>query len=253
MSNYNNQFSNYTVLDSKPIPSGAISKKFMSGVFMWMFVALGVSALVSYYFASDAGLQSLLSTQTTKGPQLTGLGIVVLLLPLAFTFIIQLGINRMAPAVLTTLLVLFSVAMGMSLSTVMLTYTSSSLLTCFLSSSVMFGVMALMGYTTDKDLTSFGSILSSALVGLVIASIINWALHSPVLYYLISYAGIAIFLGLTAYDVQKLKRIGAGIEYQGVAAGDVQKLTILGALELYLDFINLFLFMLRIFGNKRND
>ena len=117
----------------------------------------------------------------------------------------------------------------------------------------MFGVMAVLGYTTDKDLTSFGSILMMGLIGIIIASMINWFLQSDGLYYLISILGVAIFTGLTAYDVQKLKRIGAGIEYQGmgVAVSDTRKIALMGALSLYLDFINLFLMMLRLFGRRK--
>ena len=108
-----------------------------------------------------------------------------------------------------------------------------------------------MGYTTEKDLTSFGSLMIMGLVGIVIASMINLFMHSEGLYYIISIVGVAVFLGLTAYDVQKLKRIGAGVEFQGVAAADTRKLAIMGALSLYLDFINLFLMMLRLFGRRK--
>lgn len=251
---YNNRqnFSSYTILDSKQIPAGAISKKFMSGVFLWMFIALGVSALLAFLFATNEGLTSLLYATTAKGVKLTMLGMLISFAPLIFVFTMSLGINRFSSGMLTLLLLLFAATMGMSLSTLFIVYTSGSLLTCFASASAMFGIMALMGYTTEKDLTKFGSILMMGLVGIVIASMINWFLHSPALYYLISYVGIAVFLGLTAYDVQKLKRIGAGLEFGGASAGDTQKLTIMGALTLYLDFINLFVMLLSIFG-KRND
>ena len=116
----------------------------------------------------------------------------------------------------------------------------------------MFGVMAIMGYTTDKDLTSFGTLLTMGLVGMVIAMMINWFLHSDALGYIISLVGVAVFTGLTAYDVQKLKRVGAGVEYGDVSANDTKKLSLLGALTLYLDFINLFIMLLRLFGNRRN-
>jgi FtsH-binding integral membrane protein len=116
----------------------------------------------------------------------------------------------------------------------------------------MFGVMAVMGYTTDKDLTSFGRILSMGLIGIVIAMIINMFMHSGPLNYLISIIGVAVFTGLTAYDTQKLKRIGAGLEFAGTSATDTRKLALMGALNLYLDFLNLFLMLLRLFGNRRN-
>ncbi len=252
MDNSNYQpFSNYTVLESKQIPAGAISKKFMASVFLWMFIALGVSTLLSFAFSMNEQLMSLLYSMTTQGPRLTGLGMIVGLSPLAFVLVMSYGFNRLSSTALTMLLVLFAACMGMSLSTLFLTYTSASLITCFASSSVMFGVMAVMGYTTEKDLTSFGSFMTMGLVGIIIASMINWFMQSEMLYYIISFVGVAVFLGLTAYDVQKLKRIGAGVEFGDVSAGDTKKLAIMGALNLYLDFINLFLMMLRLFGRRK--
>jgi len=116
----------------------------------------------------------------------------------------------------------------------------------------MFGIMAFMGYTTKQDLTKFGRILIMGLIGIIVASVINLFMGSSSLDYLISFLGVMIFTGLTAYDVQKLKNIGAGIQYADVPASDVKKVSILGALNLYLDFINLFLFLLRLFGGRRN-
>jgi uncharacterized protein len=109
-----------------------------------------------------------------------------------------------------------------------------------------------LGYTTNKDLTGFGRIMMMGLIGIVIASLINFFMKSDGMNYIISIIGVMVFTGLTAYDVQKLKRIGAGIEYEGVGAAQVKKLSIIGALNLYLDFINIFLFLLRLFGGKRN-
>ncbi len=117
----------------------------------------------------------------------------------------------------------------------------------------MFGVMAVMGYTTNQDLTKFGRILMMGVIGVLIAMVINYFLHSSQLDYIISIIGVMVFTALTAYDVQKLKRIGEGIEYdgQGISANNVKKMSILGALTLYLDFINIFLFLLRMFGDRR--
>jgi FtsH-binding integral membrane protein len=117
----------------------------------------------------------------------------------------------------------------------------------------MFGIMAVLGYTTDKDLTGFGRLMMMGLMGILIAMLINWFLGSERLDYIISIIGVMVFTGLTAYDVQKLKRIGEGIEYEGVDAANTKKMSVLGALTLYLDFINLFLFLLRLFGGRRND
>ena len=127
-------------------------------------------------------------------------------------------------------------------------YTASSVLTCFISAAVLFGVMAVAGYTTQQDLTKFGSLLMMFLIGVVIASLVNFFLKSSQLDYIISFVGVAVFVGLTAYDVQKLKRIGEGIEYGDASAN---KMVIMGALTLYLDFINLFLMLLRLFGRRK--
>jgi len=116
----------------------------------------------------------------------------------------------------------------------------------------MFGVMAFMGYTTHQDLTKFGRLLMMGVIGVLIAMVINFFLHSSGLDYIISIIGVMVFVGLTAYDVQKLKRIGEGLEYGDVSAADTKKMSVLGALTLYLDFINIFLFLLRLFGSRRN-
>jgi FtsH-binding integral membrane protein len=139
--------------------------------------------------------------------------------------------------------------MGMSLSFIFLAYTMGSIVGVFVSSAAMFGLMAIMGYTTNTDLTKMGSILMMALIGIIVASLINMFLKSDGMSYIISIVSVIIFTGLTAYDVQKLKNIGAGVEYGTEATA---KLSIIGALTLYLDFINLFLALLRLFGNRRD-
>jgi len=142
----------------------------------------------------------------------------------------------------------YSILMGLSLSFILLIYTKTSIVTTFGISAAMFGTMALVGYTTKTDLTRFGSIMIMGLVGIIIASLINMFLHNGMMDYIISFLGVLIFTGLTAYDVQKLKKIGAGIQFPDES---MKKLVIMGALTLYLDFINLFLFLLRLFGNRR--
>jgi FtsH-binding integral membrane protein len=140
--------------------------------------------------------------------------------------------------------------MGMSLSFILDFYTNTSVFKTFAVTSAMFGVMAVLGYTTKTDLTKFGSILMMALFGVIIAMVVNMFMHSSTMDYIISVLGVLIFTGLTAYDVQKLKRIGAGIGVE-VQDANVRKMSILGALTLYLDFINLFLFLLRFLGNRK--
>jgi FtsH-binding integral membrane protein len=153
--------------------------------------------------------------------------------------------------VLLFLFIIYSAINGISFSFILLAYTPGSILTCFLSASAMFGIMAFMGYTTKTDLTKFGRIMIMGVVGLLVASLINMFLGNSTMDYIISFIGVMVFTGLTAYDVQKLKNIGTAIQDGNVAAAEVKKASILGALTLYLDFINLFLFLLRLFG-KRN-
>ncbi|MBC7745636.1 MAG: Bax inhibitor-1/YccA family protein [Flavobacterium sp.] len=222
------------------------SKNFLPNVFLWMFIALGLSASLAYYFSVDASLMAYLyDTQTGS---MTGLGKAAMFAPLAFVLLISFGLNRLSFPVLALLFVAYAAITGISLSVILLIYTSSSVYTCFISASVLFGVMAFAGYTTNQDLTKFGSILFMFLIGIVIASVVNWFLKSSQLDYIISFIGVAVFVGLTAYDVQKLKRIGEGLEYGDASA---KKMVIMGALTLYLDFINLFLMLLRLFGNRK--
>ncbi len=221
-----------------------VAKTFLSGVFGWMFLALGITAITSWLFASSPQLLSLMYTQTG----MTILGWIVLLAPFGFVLWIMARFNRMSASKLALLFVVYSILMGMSLSFIFLAYTSSSIATTFLVTAGMFGFMAILGYTTKTDLTKFGNIMIMGVVGLFIAMLVNMFMHSSGLDYIISFIGVLIFTGLTAYDVQKLKRIGSGM-VEG--AEGTRKMTIMGALTLYLDFINLFLFLLRFFGNRR--
>ncbi len=254
MDNYNQrEFSNYTVLDSQPATgTGTVAKKFMASVFLWMFVALGVSSLFAFLYATSPSLTAELYTQTERGLRPTTLSWVITFAPFAFLLIMQFGMNRLSASSLTFLFLAFAAVLGISLSNILLIYTAGSVIGCFASASVMFGIMAVMGYTTDKDLTSFGRILTMGLIGIIVAMVINMFIRSSVTGYIISILGVAIFTGLTAYDTQKLKRIGAGLEYEGTSEGDTKKLALMGALSLYLDFLNMFLFLLQLFGNRKD-
>jgi FtsH-binding integral membrane protein len=213
--------------------SADASRKFIANVFMWMFVALGISAFCAYLFASDMSL-------LTK--------LIVMFAPLVFVMVMSFGLNKLSAPVLTLLFLVFAVLMGSSLSFILLVYATSSVLGVFITASAVFGIMAVAGYTTNQDLTKFGSLMIMGLIGMVIASVVNMFIQSPGMSKAISYIGVAVFVGLTAYDVQKLKRIGAGQEY---GPADMKKMAIMGALTLYLDFINLFLSLLRIFGSRK--
>ena len=241
-----NQNQDYTYQNVVQIEDADQSRKFIAGVFSWMFVALGISSIAAYLFANTPALLQLLFDEATRQP--TFLFYVAMFSPFAFVLIMSFGINRISYLGLSLLYIAYSAATGISLSFILLVYTASSISSVFLISAVVFGVMALAGYTTKTDLTKFGSLMIMLLIGIVVASVVNMFLHSSGLEMLISYIGVAVFVGLTAYDVQKLKRIGAGLEYGSASA---KKMSLMGGLTLYLDFVNLFLFLLRIFGRRR--
>ena len=245
-----NNKSNFTNITYVPTGEQTRTRSFIANVFLLMFVALGVSAVFAWQFSVNEQLLSYLITPTG----LTGLGKITLFAPLGFVLIMSFAYQRLSATALMALFMAYAIINGITFSFILLAYTAGSVLGCFLSASAMFGIMAVMGYTTKQDLTKFGRILMMGVIGVLVAMIINYFLHSSQLDYIISIIGVMVFTALTAYDVQKLKRIGEGIEYngEGVAANDVKKMSILGALTLYLDFINIFLFLLRMFGNRRS-
>ena len=242
----NNFFNNSNNTLSKA-QEQAISKSFLSNVYLYMTAALGVTGLVAYWFGSDMELLSYLINMQTGRP--TGLGWIVTFAPIGFVFAFSAGINRFSSITLLGLYVAFSVLMGMSLSYIFLVYTSSSIASVFFTTSITFAIMSVIGYTTQTDLTKFGSILMMALIGVIVASIVNMFVGSTGLASIINVLGVLIFVGLIAYDTQKLKRIGAGVEF---GTEQASKLALMGALTLYLDFINLFMFLLRFMGDRKN-
>ncbi|MBS7566553.1 Bax inhibitor-1/YccA family protein [Mucilaginibacter sp. Bleaf8] len=221
------------------------SRRFIANVFSWMFLALGISAFFAYIFSHDASLLQLLVSPTG----LTAFGKIVMFAPLAFVLVMSFGMNRISFPVLSLLFIVFAAVMGISLSFILLAFTASSVLGVFITTSAVFGIMAVAGYTTSQDLTKFGSLMMMGLIGIIIASVVNMWLASPGISQAITYIGVAVFVGLTAYKVQMLKRIGAGLEYGDASA---KKLAVMGGMSLYLTFINLFLSLLRIFGGRRN-
>ena len=243
-----NRNSNISNISYVPTGEASRTRSFIANVFLLMFVALGVSALFAWQFSVNDQLMAYLVSPTG----LTGLGKITLFAPLGFVLIMSFAFQRLSSTALMVLFLAYATINGISFSFILMAFTPGSVLGCFLSASAMFGVMAVMGYTTNQDLTKFGRILMMGVIGVLIAMVINFFLHSSQLDYIISIIGVMVFTALTAYDVQKLKRIGEGVEYEGnIAASDVKKMSILGALTLYLDFINIFLFLLRMFGNRR--
>ncbi|TDO19511.1 Bax inhibitor-1/YccA family protein [Pedobacter duraquae] len=235
--------------------TGTVAKKFFASVFLWMFIALGLSTLAAYFMASTPEFMSYLIRFDAEGNArgMSILGYVAMFAPLGLVLLMSAGLSRLSFNALVGVFLLYSLLTGVSLSFILLTYTAASVVSCFAAAAGIFGIMAILGYTTDVDLSKFGPILMIGVVGLIIASLVNMFIQSESFSLFMAFIGIAIFTALTAYDVQKLKRIGEGIEENGsaIAAADTKKLAIMGALSLYLDFLNIFIYLLRIFGNRR--
>jgi uncharacterized protein len=235
------QYPGYTPTSSQTM---AGTQTFVAGVFMRMFIALGITAASAYYFYTSGLYTNLFSSLTGK---LNFLGWFVMLSPIGFVLAISAGVQRFSITVLSLLFFAYSVIMGISFSFILQVYTGSSIALTFIVTSATFGIMAFAGYTTKTDLSKFGAILMMALVGIIIAMLVNFFLKSSTMDYFISFIGVLIFTGLTAWDMQKIKRMG---EYLEEGSEMTQKMAIMGALTLYLDFINLFLFLLRFLGRR---
>jgi FtsH-binding integral membrane protein len=220
-----------------------VQATFISKVYGWMSCALVVTGIVAIWAASTPAVLEFIFP--ASGSMMT----FYLLIAAEFGAVIYLTarIHKMSAETAGTVFLLYSVLNGLTLSVVFLMYTSSSIATTFLVTAVTFGVMSVYGYTTKKDLTSIGNLVFMALIGLVIASVVNIFMRSELMYWLITYAGVLIFVGLTAYDTQKIKRMAAADD--GVEV--YQKKAIYGALTLYLDFVNLFLYLLRLLGDRK--
>ena len=229
---------NYTKSKSRTNTSS-----FVANVFSLMFTALIISGISAIWFASDEMKNYIISYEGG----LTTFGWITTLAPLGLVMLIGFGFNKYSVKFLLGIFILYSTLTGISLSTIFAIYSTSSISTTFFISALTFGVMALTGYTTKTDLTKMGSLLIMGLVGIVIASIVNMFIGSSLMDYIISIIGVLVFTGLTAYDVQKIKNIGNQIDQGSETA---QKMMVLGALTLYLDFINLFIMLLRLFGNR---
>ena len=212
----------------------------MRKVYVWMTMALVITGFTAYGVATSPGI-----LQAIYSNQILFWGLVIA--EFALVIGVSAAINRLSLAMATLMFVLYSVINGALLSFIFLAYTASSIATVFFITAGTFAVMAFIGYTTKTDLTSMGKILMMALIGLIIATIVNLFIKSSGFTLILSYVGVLVFVGLTAYDSQKIKQM----LLQAPDAGEgAQKLALLGALSLYLDFINLFLYLLRIFGKR---
>lgn len=237
-----------TNIDKIDFTTVAGENKLLRASFSWMALAMLLTSLAALLFAFVPELTGFLFVNTELGPKPTIFAYATMFAPLAFVLAINFGLNRMSYAMLIGLFVALAIVMGISLSSIFYAYEIESIATVFLSTTALFAIMAIAGYTTKTDLTKMGSLLMIGVIGIVIASLINMFMGSAKMDYIISILGVIIFTGLTAYDVQKIKNIG-------LEAGNstmTNKLGIVGALTLYLDFINLFLFLLRLFGGRKD-
>ncbi|MFQ0973029.1 Bax inhibitor-1/YccA family protein [Gilliamella sp. CG35] len=219
--------------------SGSRVQTYMSHVYGWMTVGLLLTAMIAWFASTNVHLMRVLYNIMW----------VLLIAELGLVFVISGLINRLSGAAATTLFMLYSVLNGCTFSIYFLVYTSSSIASVFFITAGMFGALAFYGYTTKRDLSGFGRFLFMGLVGIIIASIVNIFLQSEPLMWAVTYIGVFVFAGLTAYDTQKLKELGENISQDD--PNMFRRYVILGALTLYLDFINLFILLLRIFADRR--
>jgi len=213
-------------------------RAFMLKIYNYMCLALGVTGAVAMFTASSETMMQAIFT--------TPLAYVVMFSPLAFILVLSFGINKLSTGAVQAIFWAFAATMGLSMASIFMVYTDASIAKVFFITASVFAAMSLYGYTTKRDLTGIGSFLFMGLIGIVIASIVNIFLQSSMMQFIISVVGVLVFVGLTAYDTQNIRN-----EYDASDSGDVaEKKSIHGALRLYLDFINLFIMMLHLFGNR---
>ena len=214
-------------------------REYMLRVYNYMASGLALTGIIAYGVASSpAAMQAIFGS---------GLFWVVALAPLAFVFALSFGIHKMQASTAQMVFWAFSAVMGLSMASIFVVYTSTSIARVFFVSAGTFAAMSLYGYTTKRDLTGIGSFLFMGLIGVVIASLVNLFIQSTALHFTLSVVGVLVFVGLTAFDTQKIKLMYAESDGSEVAA----KKAIMGAVTLYLDFINLFMMLLRLFGERR--
>ncbi len=209
----------------------------------------GIISLISFKLSADISASGQIIALKPYGNAIfnSGLKWVIMLAPLAVIFYMSFGINKMSTSKAQTVFWIFTILMGLSLSWVLIVFTGVSVARVFFITSATFGAMSIYGYTTKRDLTKLGSFLMMGLIGIIIASLVNIFLKSTMMHFVISILGVLIFVGLTAYDTQKIKNMYSASDTIEVSG----KKAIMGALTLYLDFINLFIMLLRLFGQRR--
>lgn len=219
--------------------TGIVSTDFISRVYLWMGGALALTAGMAWYVFNTPALFA----RIFSGPWF----MILVIAEIGLVIGLSAAINRLPAALVSGGFILYSLLNGVTLSVILAVYTQASIAGTFLITAGMFAGTAWYGYVTKRDLTSLGSFFFMALLGLILASLVNMFLRNEAIYWVLTYAGVFIFIGLTAYDMQKIKQMAA-MQMTGEGA---QKAAIMGALTLYLDFINLFLHLLRLFGKRR--
>ena len=222
-------------------------RKYMLGVYNYMTIGLLITAFVSYFMMATGAIGLFYTETPSGGYGLSFLGIIAMIAPFAGVFYFSHALRTAPIAKVQMAFYIFAALIGLSISPILMIYTGVSVVRVFLITSGTFAGMSLYGYTTKKDLTAFGAFLYMGLWGIILASIVNIFLKSSGLYFVTSIVGVLIFVGLTAFDTQKIKRI----YYEGDSSDMTSRKAISGALALYMDFINMFLYMLRFFGNRR--
>lgn len=217
------------------------SAAILKDVYLWMTSALVISGLTAMLVAGNPTLINAIFSSKFGF-------IAIILAQLGLVMLISSRINKLSVLTATVLFILYAALTGVTLSSIFLVFTQESITSVFFITAGTFAVVSAFGYITKKDLSSLGNILFMGLIGIIIASVVNWFLHSEMLYWIVSYIGVLIFVGLTAYDTQKIKQMA--IEYSDSNFEITKKVALIGALSLYLDFINLFLHLLRIFGKR---
>jgi FtsH-binding integral membrane protein len=218
---------------------------FVRSVYNWMAIGLGITGVVAYGVANSPGVREIVF-----GAPLVFFGLIIA--QLVMVFMISARIQRMQASTATMLFIVYSALNGATLSSIFLAYTQSAITSTFFICAATFTACSVYGWTTRRDLTTMGGFLTMGLIGIVIASVVNMFVQSGAVSTIVSYVGVLVFVGLTAYDTQDIKNMALS-QPDDIDAGAVRKGAILGALKLYLDFINLFLMLLRIFGSSRDE
>ena len=236
MENYQNQITAPRELDR------SVASALMRSVYYWMAGALTITGLTAMLVANSPTLMNLIFTNTA-------LVWILLIAEFVLVAVISAAINRISFSTATILFIIYSALNGVTLSSIFVLYTQGSIASTFFITAGMFVALALYGTVTKKDLSGIGRFMFMTLIGLIIASIVNIFMHSEMLYWITTAIGVVIFAGLTAWDAQKIQQMAAEAAEVNEST---QKMALLGALSLYLDFINLFLYLLRIFGRRSN-